>query len=408
LLLKSQNDFDNSICKSELLFSPVKESHISVDSLDMDGYPDEGDIILTCQANKDNYMITFEGSFSDDSFFGIPNDNDKQNVTFNYGLIAKKAMEASMSRSDTGGFTTWSKLKKTQLQRCPSGNNNNNLTNTSHTITYHPNNNNNNNNVTIRHASNCTAVRKSSSMPNLKANQQLQLQLLQETDEMANNKPQLNVSHIVSSNSSISSNKMKTIMPAAITSSNDNDNEKSSSNNEKIQNPPSFNLVKLFIKQKSSSTDTCMDVSSGCWPSDSTNSSTEHPGAHGNANTNSFRNRKKSMNDSGKCSALSRHEEDADECQYDSLDPQINQEKKTNDFNREVFDSPTHKRNYKDYSLNIKNQQLKHPALFNLMNNNSIHSQQSQNSLKDNSDTSKTSDNITQIHYEDQKNKSEY
>lgn len=71
LTLKDQSEYDNSICKSELLFSPVKEvSHISVDSLDMDGYPDEGDIILTCQANKDNYMITFEGSFSDDSFFG--------------------------------------------------------------------------------------------------------------------------------------------------------------------------------------------------------------------------------------------------------------------------------------------------------------------------------------------------
>lgn len=63
---------DNSICKSELLFSPVRESHISVDSLDMDGYPNEEDIILTCQANKDNYTIAFEGSvmYSDESFYG--------------------------------------------------------------------------------------------------------------------------------------------------------------------------------------------------------------------------------------------------------------------------------------------------------------------------------------------------
>lgn len=70
----SLNDLDNSICKSELLFSPVKESHISVDSLDMDGYPDDGDIILTCKANKDNYTIAFEGSamYSDDSFYGKP------------------------------------------------------------------------------------------------------------------------------------------------------------------------------------------------------------------------------------------------------------------------------------------------------------------------------------------------
>lgn len=69
----SLQDLDNSICKSELLFSPVKESqHISVDSLDMDGYEDDENIILTCKANKDNYTIAFEGSamYSDDSFYG--------------------------------------------------------------------------------------------------------------------------------------------------------------------------------------------------------------------------------------------------------------------------------------------------------------------------------------------------
>lgn len=73
LLLKDPAEIDNSICKSEILFSPVKESqHISVDSLDMmmDGYPD--DIILTCQANKNNYTIAFEGScmYSDESYYG--------------------------------------------------------------------------------------------------------------------------------------------------------------------------------------------------------------------------------------------------------------------------------------------------------------------------------------------------
>lgn len=72
LRLKEPTEIDNSICKSELLFSPVKESHISVDSLDnmMDGYPD--DIILTCQANKNNYTIAFEGScmYSDESYYG--------------------------------------------------------------------------------------------------------------------------------------------------------------------------------------------------------------------------------------------------------------------------------------------------------------------------------------------------
>lgn len=56
-----------SICKSELLFSPVKEAahgvHFSVDSLDCE-LPAEQDLILTCQANKDNYTIAFEGSLT--------------------------------------------------------------------------------------------------------------------------------------------------------------------------------------------------------------------------------------------------------------------------------------------------------------------------------------------------------
>lgn len=63
-----------SICKSELLFSPVKETpmpgvNFSVDSLDCDLLT-EHDIMLTCQANKNNYTIAFEGSmtmFSEDS-----------------------------------------------------------------------------------------------------------------------------------------------------------------------------------------------------------------------------------------------------------------------------------------------------------------------------------------------------
>lgn len=80
-------------------------------------------------------------------------------------------------------------------------------------------------------------------------------------------------------------------------------------------NPPAFNLVKLFIKQKSSnssggqedlaaqaSAHTCMDVSSGCWPSSDAASSS--------SGSLEQRLRKKSMNDSGKGSAVSRHEEE--------------------------------------------------------------------------------------------------
>ena len=55
-----------------------------------------------------------------------------------------------------------------------------------------------------------------------------------------------------------------------------------------------------------------MDVSSRCWPSDSS-SALEH------------RQRKKSLNDSGKGSALSKHDEDNEnDFQYDSLDVEIN------------------------------------------------------------------------------------
>lgn len=233
-------------------------------------------------------------------------------------------------------------------------------------------------------------------MPNLKAI--LQAQQAQQ-QQMQN---QLNVSEVAtnSSQSSIDSGtKHKTMLPMypiPITTS-DSDpapNDNSSSNNEKVTNPPSFNLVKLFIKQKSSSSDTCMDVSSGCWPSDSTNSSAEHPG--NGSNSSLSRLRKKSMNDSGKCSTLSRHEEDA-EYQLDSLDAHVNgnsSEKKTNDFNREIFDSPTHRRNYKDCALNIRNQ-MKNPLLFNVLNNNS--SSRSLNNNQSQSDASRTSENLTQI-----------
>lgn len=44
-----------------------------MDSLDMDCYAEEDcDMILTCQANKNNYTIAFEGStiYTDDSFYG--------------------------------------------------------------------------------------------------------------------------------------------------------------------------------------------------------------------------------------------------------------------------------------------------------------------------------------------------
>lgn len=182
----------------------------------------------------------------------------------------------------------------------------------------------------------------------------------------------------------------------------------SSTSNEPQPNQPSFNLVKLFIKQKSSSTDTCMDVSSGCWPSDSSGSVEN-------------RHRKKSMYDSGKGSALSKHDEDTHEAeiQYDSLDlPQQQQQQQqsgaagaasaagsinntnspkrnatqSNDLYREVFDSPSH-RKYKEFNLNIRNQHLA-----NVNNNNSMDRDSLRETIKSFSDASRTSDNITQVY----------
>lgn len=94
-----------SICKSELLFSPVKEGahgvHFSVDSLDCE-LPTEQDLILTCQANKDNYTIAFEGSltiYSEDSECAEPAVNQKHGIKFykHLKLFADDTMFASDS-----------------------------------------------------------------------------------------------------------------------------------------------------------------------------------------------------------------------------------------------------------------------------------------------------------------------
>ncbi|XP_053682235.1 uncharacterized protein DDB_G0283357 isoform X2 [Sabethes cyaneus] len=442
-------DMDNSICKSELLFSPVRESHISVDSLDMDGYPDEDDIILTCQANKNNYTIAFEQSllYSDESFYDGPENYGKykqMNLLNNLDhIIRKKAQETTMSVSEVG-YTTWSKLRKNgPNQRLP-------LAATNPLI-----------NQISRHAPSCF-VRKSLSMPDLKENCDLLVAAAAAATSVAdaiaedapdhhhggsNKDRQLNVSQAANSSSTVMTSgesygkQMRTLLPMypvptdfrpespmPLKDSNLNTNE------EQTQNQPSFNLVKLFIKQKSSSTDTCMDVSSGCWPSDSTNSAS---GGENNNNSNTNlavlsskdRTRKKSMNDSGKCSTLGRHEEE--EFQFDSLDAQINNNNNNNNFDNNGatepatatgqdkldrgklndFNSPVHKRNYKSYNLNIanKNVPVVNPLVYNLMNNNNSGSvsnsitnnnnnNNNNNSFKDtNSDASRTSENLTQI-----------
>ncbi|XP_067618773.1 uncharacterized protein Usp12-46 isoform X2 [Eurosta solidaginis] len=374
------SNMDNSICKSELLFSPVKESHLSADSLDMDAYPENEDIILTCKGNKDNYTIAFEGSvlYSDESFYAEPSDLTTRN-THNFinlhnnldDIVKHKCLDVSMSRSDqvTAVQGKVQKSNTIQLQRYPSGNNN---TASNNIIVAH-----------IQHAPNCT-VRKSLSLPNLREHKDptdMACSSIEDAQQQQQQHPQqiqqrqLNVSQAVStsnmeccktsrnllpmcqmpisSNSIIASltseqlqqlqqhqqrqqeqqqngtqqrNKHRcSCLPtnatnnaaAAVASNNHNCSNAqkhaniSGSASSGSSNPPAFNLVKLFIKQKSNnsatdeqlvSTHTCMDVSSGCWPSSD---------AAGSSSSSSMeqRLRKKSMNDSGKGSALSRHDE---------------------------------------------------------------------------------------------------
>ncbi|XP_058825541.1 uncharacterized protein LOC131685654 isoform X2 [Topomyia yanbarensis] len=429
-------DMDNSICKSELLFSPVKESHISVDSLDMDGYPDDDDIILTCQANKNNYTIAFEHSvlYSDESYYDGPENYGKYKLSNLDHIIRRKSQETAMSVSEVG-YTTWSKLRKNgPVQRLS-------LATTNPLI-----------NQISRHAPTCF-VRKSLSMPDLQEKRDMLLtdaalaadahddRFGKDSRQHHHHQHQLNVSQAASNNTATSGEsygkQMRTLLPmypvptdfggecpVPLKDSSLNNNE------EQAPNQPSFNLVKLFIKQKSSSTDTCMDVSSGCWPSDSTNSAS---GGENNNNSNTNlavtsckdRTRKKSMNDSGKCSTLGRHEEE--DFQFDSLDAQINNNNNNNNNNTGTvdsmaaeqdgriklndFNSPVHKRNYKAYNLNIANKNLPavNPVVYNLMNNNSgsvstsitnnnNNNNNTNNSFKDtNSDASRTSENLTQI-----------
>ncbi|XP_070523423.1 uncharacterized protein [Cardiocondyla obscurior] len=126
-----------SICKSSLLFSPVKETPMlppggsySVDSLDCE------DMLLTCQTNnKNNYTIAFEGSmtmYSDGSQDFENHDKHKTyespDVFYEKAKDMKEMLDLPMACSDSKIYTTWSNLKHSSMNkvitRHPSGNNN--------------------------------------------------------------------------------------------------------------------------------------------------------------------------------------------------------------------------------------------------------------------------------------------
>ncbi|KAJ8724427.1 hypothetical protein PYW08_015901 [Mythimna loreyi] len=287
-----------SICKSELLFSPVKEGghgvHFSVDSLDCE-LPSEQDLILTCQANKDNYTIAFEGSlttYSEDSECielavnqihdklgeeeTLVLDNDER-TRRNLELLERckkitNKLTTSMARSDLG-LTTWSKLKKqtsqSPLRRHPSGNNNEGSSEAT--------------DATNDNMSN--SVIKSQSLPNLYRrklmNSSINSTALSNStvDSFTVNQRLMgtpicmkvyDVSQHRSSQGSQHSEPMST---------SSTDNQTSS---DKSQPKQTFSLVKLFMKQKSMSNDGIVSMDqldrSECWPSSSGGESGESMG----------------------------------------------------------------------------------------------------------------------------------
>ncbi|KAJ8915224.1 hypothetical protein NQ315_015447, partial [Exocentrus adspersus] len=246
----SANSNSMSICKSELLFSPVKETPVpvnfSVDSLDCDFH----DMMLTCQANKDNYTIAFEGSvtmYSEESDYHESDKSSNSHQTdsshwpgdLDTQVKNIKILDGDMTRSDSSSFTTWSKLKKRssedQLRRRPSGNNNNS-------------------GGDANHLGLTEATLKSQSMPNLykqrlrslmAASGYTKSQSNSSTDETVKRRPVkvFDIQHQTQHSSSGNVSDMTTSVDAS--SGNNNDNKKQ----------PNFNLVKLFMKQKSMSTE---------------------------------------------------------------------------------------------------------------------------------------------------------
>ncbi|CAK1579384.1 unnamed protein product [Parnassius mnemosyne] len=289
-----------SICKSELLFSPVKEGghgvHFSVDSLDCE-LPTEQDLILTCQANKDNYTIAFEGSvtiYSEDSECAEPAVNQRhdklgkeeiniatesdERTRRNLELLERckkltNKLTTSMARSDLG-LTTWSKLKKqtsqSPLRRHPSGNNNEDSNDTTN-VTSEMNN----------------SVIKSQSLPNLYRRKLMNSSIASAAlsnstvDSFTTNQRLTGTStcmkvYDVSQNRSSHGSQHSEPMSTSST-----ENHTSS---DKSQPKQSFNLVKLFMKQKSTSNDGIVTMDqldkSECWPSSSGGESGESIGEH--------------------------------------------------------------------------------------------------------------------------------
>ncbi|XP_015176459.1 PREDICTED: uncharacterized protein LOC107066398 isoform X1 [Polistes dominula] len=245
-----------SICKSSLLFSPVKETPVlppagsySVDSLDCE------DMLLTCQANnKNNYTIAFEASitmYSDSSpdfeHQEKPETYEVPEIYYKRKGLRRNILDSSMACSDSKIYTTWSNLKHTSMNkvitRHPSGNNNtipNFLHGTGNTITSINN-------------------KRSQSLPDLSRIQ----------ESPANIHLNFSVDSAESNNHPLQSNNSGSAMSRSV----NEENSDGSGNNccgKKLQN---LSLVKLFMKQKSMSAegmsltlDQSDSISDNGWP----------------------------------------------------------------------------------------------------------------------------------------------
>lgn len=133
---EEEDSGEMSICRDEPLFSPVKEcgpplavprgagagGALSTDSLDCSSY-EEHDLVLTCQANKDNYTIAFQQSgthFSDDLSEGsVPSDQQSHHSGSSAaGAVPVCGGPGSMARSELS-FTTWHRLRSSGVRLKP-------------------------------------------------------------------------------------------------------------------------------------------------------------------------------------------------------------------------------------------------------------------------------------------------
>ncbi|XP_050574060.1 uncharacterized protein LOC126914323 isoform X4 [Bombus affinis] len=258
-----------SICKSSLLFSPLKETPIlppggsySVDSLDCE------DMLLTCQTNnKENYTIAFEGSITmySDGSQDFDNQEKQQKAYetvepyYNRNADLKNVLDLSMACSDSKIYTTWSNLKHSSMNKI---------------ITRHPSGNNNTIPEFSHGVENIISVtnKRSQSLPDLTQATQFHLNMplnfSVDSAESNNHVQQLHSSGSVMSRS---------------INEESSDNGEHNSTGKKLQN---LSLVKLFMKQKSMSAegmsltlDQSDSASDNGWP---TNNSASDSGTNTN------------------------------------------------------------------------------------------------------------------------------